>query len=73
MVPHTECSLEPYCVMRKVCRQVPVCVPVCPPPCPPCPPDCGPVSKRMTNSEWFARVHDRALHGDAVVPASARE
>jgi hypothetical protein len=30
-VPHTYCTLEPYCVTYKVCRRIPVCVPVCEP------------------------------------------
>ena len=50
MVPETTCTLEPYCVTVKVCRQVPVCVPVCPPPCP-----CGPVSCKPTVHEYLAR------------------
>jgi hypothetical protein len=34
MVPHTTCSLQPYCVTYKICRRIPICVPVCDP--------CGP-------------------------------
>ena len=55
MVPHTTCTMQPYCVMVKVCRQVPVCVPVCEPCCPP-----GPTSCKPGSHEWFARLLHRA-------------
>jgi hypothetical protein len=34
LVPCTECRMEPYCEMFKVCKRVPVCVPMCIPSCP---------------------------------------
>jgi len=58
-VPSTTCTWEPYCVMQRFYRCVPVCVPECPPPCPPA---CPPAAAKETNAEWFARVSYRALH-----------
>jgi hypothetical protein len=67
-VPHVTCTMEPYCTTRKVYRQVPVCVPVCPPPC-------GCTSRRMSSTEWYARLNDRAVRlcsASAPVAGSAK-
>jgi hypothetical protein len=66
LVPHVTCSLQPYCVTYKVCRQRAVCVPECPPACPPA----IPVGQKLSTSEWFARVTYRATQeANAVLPA----
>ena len=33
MVPETTCTMEPYCVSYRVCRQVPVVIQECEPEC----------------------------------------
>jgi hypothetical protein len=53
-VPRVTCRYEPYTVMTKRCRLVPICEPVCEPICPP-----APCYSPVSHSEWFARVHNR--------------
>jgi hypothetical protein len=72
MVPVTTCHMEPYIVMQKICRRIPMCVPVpaCPPPCPAPVPGCA--ANKMGNTEWYARMADRARNGIVPVAASDR-
>jgi hypothetical protein len=65
-VPQTFCTMQPYTVTYKTCRLVPVCEPVCEPCCPP-----GPLGRRESTTEWYARLTDRVLHDPAVRQASA--
>jgi hypothetical protein len=41
-VPHTVCTMQPYCESYKVCKMIPVCVPVCVPAAPACTPSPAP-------------------------------
>jgi hypothetical protein len=56
MVPHTTCTLEPYCVTYKVCKRIPVCVAECVPCCPAPAPCCGFKTKMHG---WLSRYSHR--------------